>query len=110
MGVELHGTKGTVDFLRQSGIEIRPLAWPLDGVSPHAVDFIRDGKVDLVINIPKDDRPDELTNGYMIRRAAVDYNVPLITNRQIAMRFIEAASRLTKDQIHAKPWAEYASI
>ncbi len=110
MGVELHGTQGTVDFLRQSGIEIEPLAWPLDGVSPNAVDFIRDGKVDLVINLPKNDKPDELTNGYMIRRAAVDYNVPLITNRQVAVRFIEAASRLTMEQIQAKPWAEYASI
>jgi len=111
MGVELHGTQGTVDFLKQSGIEIKALAWPLDKVSPHAVDFIRDGKVDLVINIPKDDKPDELTNGYMIRRAAVDYNVPLITNRQVAMRFIEAIARLTtKDQILTKSWAEYAAI
>jgi carbamoyl-phosphate synthase large subunit len=111
LGVELHATKGTAAFLEQGDIHCGVLEWPLDDVHPDAVDFIRDGDVDLVINIPKDDRPDELTNGYMIRRAAVDFNVPLITNRQIAMRFIEAIARVDDlEAIPTKSWSEYAAI
>ncbi len=111
MGVELHATQGTAAFLEQNAIPCGALEWPLDDAHPDAVDFIRDTDLDLVINIPKDDRPDELTNGYMIRRAAVDFNVPLITNRQIAMRFIEAVARIDDvDGIPTKSWAEYAAI
>lgn len=109
-GVRLYATKGTATFLDQNSIACEVVQWPLDEVSPNAIDFIRDDRPDLVINIPKDDRPDELTNGYMIRRAAVDFNVPLITNRQIAMRFIEAVSRISMDEISTKSWAEYAPV
>ncbi len=111
LGVELHATKGTAAFLDNAGIPCAALQWPLDNVHPDAVDFIRDQEVDLVINIPKDDRPDELTNGYMIRRASVDFNVPLITNRQIAMRFVEAIARTDDvDAIPIKSWGEYAAL
>ncbi len=109
-GVRLYATKGTATFLEQHEIPSEVVEWPLDNVSPNAIDFIRDDRPDLVINIPKNDRPDELTNGYMIRRAAVDYNVPLITNRQIAMRYIEALSRMTDGDIETKSWGEYAAV
>ena len=68
---------------------------------------IREHEVDLVINIPSNDRVDELTNGYVIRRAAVDFNVPLITNRQIAQRFIEAVTRTDAASMAMKAWDEY---
>ena len=109
-GVKLYATKGTAEFLERSGIHAQAVEWPLDDVSPNAIDFIRDDHPDLVINIPKDDRPDELTNGYMIRRASVDFNVPLITNRQVAMRFIEAVSHTTMDEITTKSWREYTLV
>lgn len=109
-GVRFLATHGTARFLAQSGIHAEDVEWPLDDVSPNAIDVIRDDRPDLVINIPKDDRPDELTNGYMIRRAAVDFNVPLITNRQVAMRFIESLSRITPEEITTKSWREYALV
>ena len=109
-GARLHATAGTARFLRDAGLEVEALAWPLDGGAPNALDVLREQRVDLVVNIPKNDRPDELTNGYMIRRNAVDYNVPLITNRQLAMRFIEAIARLEPSEIHTKAWADYAGV
>ena len=68
---------------------------------------IRSGQIDLVLNIPKNDQEDELTNDYIIRRAAVDYNVPLITDRQIAMRLAEALSRVGLEDLQIKSWGEY---
>ena len=74
------------------------------------MDAIRGGKIDLVLNIPKDDTTDELTNDYIIRREAVDYNVPLITNRQIAMRLAEALARVSVEDLQIKSWAEYETV
>ncbi|MEM1165927.1 MAG: carbamoyl-phosphate synthase (glutamine-hydrolyzing) large subunit [Planctomycetota bacterium] len=107
-GVELFATKGTATFLNDAGVEATPLEWPLDEKSPNTLDAIREGRVDLVINIPKNDQKVELTNGYMIRRAAVDYNVPLFTNRQLAQRFIEAIAARAADDLAVKSWGEYA--
>jgi len=107
MGVTLYGTQGTAKFLRQNGLPISTLHWPLDKKSPNAVDYIKEGKIDLVINIPKSYQTQELTNGYLIRRTAVDFGVMLITNRQIAMRFVEAICNKSIDDLKIKAADEY---
>ncbi len=107
MGVKMYATNGTARFLTEAGVPVAKLEWPLDKAQPNCMDVLRERRVDLVINIPKSNKSEELTNGYMIRRAAVDYNVPLITNRQIAARFIEAVTRLKAKELKIKPWSEY---
>ncbi len=99
--------RGTADFLRANGIEIRVLHWPLDGKSPDTIDNLGQGKIGLVINIPKNYQEQELANDYLIRRRAVDFSVPLITNIQLAQRFVEALSRKDLDDLQVKSWAEY---
>jgi carbamoyl-phosphate synthase large subunit len=83
------------------------LFWPLEKKEPNVITYLKNGKIDLVINIPKSYQERELTNGYLIRRTAADFNVMLITNRQIAMRFIEAISRLKMDDLKIRSWGEY---
>ncbi len=107
MGIAIHATHGTAAFLREHGIHCDEHNWPLEKTSPNVVDLIRERKVDLVINLPKNFQEEELTNDYLIRRASVDFNVPLITNRQIAMRFIEAISRINVEDLLIKGWDEY---
>lgn len=106
-GAEIYGTKGTAVFLANHGVEIAPVHWPLEKASPNALDLIRSGELDLVINIPKDATEQELTNDYMIRRAAVDGGVPLITNIQLAQLFIKAICDKTLDTLEVRSWAEY---
>jgi carbamoyl-phosphate synthase large subunit len=84
------------------------LNWPLDEEKPGVVEYLKEGKIDLVVNIPKNYNEDELTNDYTIRRAAVDYAVPLITNRQVAMRLFEALSKISKEDLKIKSWDEYS--
>lgn len=86
-GVEFYGTRGTAAFMADNGLEVTPVYWPMEKSSPNALELIRSGTLDLVINIPKDASEEELTNDYMVRRAAVDGGVPLITNIQLAQRF-----------------------
>jgi carbamoyl-phosphate synthase large subunit len=76
-------------------------------MSPNAVDLVRDGTIDLVVNIPKDASEEELTNDYMIRRAAVDHGVPLITNIQLAQRLAQALLRKSIDSLEIRSWSEY---
>lgn len=107
-GIRLYATPGTADFLRQNGVDAEPLNWPLGPDEPKTTDYIKERKVDLVINIPKNYQEEELTNDYMIRRAAVDFNVPLITNRQIAMRLGEALLQIRDmDDMEIRSWREY---
>jgi carbamoyl-phosphate synthase large subunit len=106
-GVEFYGTKGTAAFLAEHGVEITPVYWPLEKESPNALDVIRRGKLDLVINIPKDATEDELTNDYMIRRAAVDNGVPLITNIQLAQRLTHALCEKTVETLEVRSWGDY---
>nr|HQV34641.1 hypothetical protein [Calditrichia bacterium] len=80
---------------------------PLEKSEPNTLTYIKEGKIDLVVNIPKNYQEEELTNDYMIRRAAVDFNVPLITNRQLVMRFVEAISRKTLQDLRITHWGEY---
>ncbi|MDK2972722.1 MAG: carbamoyl-phosphate synthase large subunit [Candidatus Sumerlaeota bacterium] len=107
-GVRIYATGGTARFLEQNGIKATVLAWPLEEGEPKTIDYIKEHKVDLVINIPKNFQEDELTNDYIIRRTAVDFNVPLITNRQIAMRLAEAlASRGADTKYEIESWKFY---
>jgi len=107
LGIHFFATRGTAKFMQSNGIAAEMLHWPLDKRQPNTVDYIQSGKIDLVINIPKNYQEEELTNDYMIRRTAVDYNVPLITNRQFAMRFAEAMLRLRLDDLQIKSWRDY---
>ncbi|MCH6550886.1 MAG: carbamoyl-phosphate synthase (glutamine-hydrolyzing) large subunit, partial [Planctomycetes bacterium] len=110
LGIRFLATEGTAAFLRDNGIESEVVHWPLEKRQPGALEAVRAGAIDLVINIPKNDTPDELTNGYMIRRAAVDYNVPLMTNRQLVMRLAEALSRIRHEDLQIRSWAEYETV
>jgi len=106
-GYNLYGTKGTALFLRQNGIECTVLHWPDEKAKPNTLDYLRKRKIDLVINIPKDLSSAELSNDYTIRRSAVDYNIPLITNARLASAFLIAVCNLSIEDITIKSWNEY---
>ncbi|MEA2078141.1 MAG: carbamoyl-phosphate synthase (glutamine-hydrolyzing) large subunit [Candidatus Marinimicrobia bacterium] len=107
MGTSIYATGGTSDFLKKHDVPNKMLYWPLDEKQPGVVEYLKKGSIDLVINIPKNYNEDELTNDYTIRRTAVDYAVPLITNRQVAMRLFEALPKTTIDSLKIKSWDEY---
>ncbi len=107
LGIKFYGTQGTSKFMNSNGIHVETLEWPLSGKSPSAAEYIKSGKIDLVINIPKNFQEEELTNDYIIRRTAVDYKIPLITNRQLAMRLAEALINKNPLTLNAKSWDEY---
>ncbi len=106
-GFSLFATKGTADFLEANGVAAEVLHWPDSPQKPNTLDFIRERKVDLVINIPKNLSAAELNNDYTIRRSAIDFNVPLITNPRLASAFIHAFCKLGPDDIKIKAWDEY---
>jgi len=107
LDMNLHATQGTADFLQASGLTATVLHWPLEGKSPNTIEYLNQGQIDLVINIPKNYHEQELTNDYLIRRKAVDFSVPLITNIQLAERFVEALSRKGLGDLQIKSWVEY---
>jgi len=107
MGTKIYATHGTALFLEENGVKCMELKWPLDQEAPNTIEYIKDGKIDLVINLPKNFQEEELTNDYLIRRTAVDFAVPLFTNRQLAQRFIEASSRLGLEDLQIKSWSDY---
>ncbi|MCC8119563.1 MAG: carbamoyl-phosphate synthase (glutamine-hydrolyzing) large subunit [Bacteroidales bacterium] len=106
-GYKLYGTAGTAEFLNKNGVECTPVSWPDEDGENNVVDMIAEHKFDLIINIPKDQTRRELTNGYRIRRDAIDHNIPLITNSRLARAFIEAFCALNEDDIKIKSWQEY---
>jgi carbamoyl-phosphate synthase large subunit len=106
-GHKLFATRGTQLFLKNAGVEAYVAYWPDENKSPNTIDLIRSREVDLVINIPKDLSPTELNNDYTIRRSAVDFNVPLITNARLASAFILAFCKLDIDDLAIKSWDEY---
>ena len=108
MGVHIYATHGTADFLRTNMIEATVLHWPLEGESPNTIAYLSQGMIDLVINIPKNYQEEELTNDYLIRRTAADFSVPLITNIQLAQRFVESLSCKSLADLKIKSWGEYA--
>jgi len=106
-GYSLFATHGTHEFLKLNGIESIDLAWPDEDKKPNVLDHLSSKTIDLVINIPKDLSSHELSNDYTIRRSAVDFNIPLITNARLASAFIYAICKMGLDDIPIKSWDEY---
>ncbi len=107
-GYELYATGGTSKYLEDNGIRNTLVHWPSEpNQQPQALDLLHDHKIDMVVNIPKNLTTHELTNGYKIRRAAIDLNVPLITNSRLASAFINAFCTMKLDEIGIKSWNEY---
>lgn len=107
-GYELYATPGTSRYLTENGVANTLVNWPSDpGKEPQALQLLHDKKIDMVVNIPKDLTAGELTNGYKIRRAAIDLNVPLITNSRLASAFITAFTTLKLEDVDIKAWGEY---
>ena len=104
---ELYASHGTQKFLVDNGIKATEVDWPDEDGENNILTMIADKKFDLIINIPKDVTRRELTNGYNIRRGAIDYNIPLITNARLASAFITAFCTLDLDDVHIKSWDEY---
>ena len=107
-GYNLFATGGTSKYLTENGLENTLVYWPSDeGKQPQALDLLHEKKIDMVVNIPKDLTPRELTNGYKIRRASIDLNIPLLTNSRLASAFIAAFCNVKLDDIDIKAWGEY---
>jgi carbamoyl-phosphate synthase large subunit len=108
MGLKFFGTKGTADFYKHNGgIDVEVLYRPFDNKEPSILTYLSEGKIDLVINIPKTAEKVELDSDYIIRRKAVDLNIPLLTNVQIAKRFIKALEQYNPTELPVKSWNEY---
>ena len=106
-GYCIFATSGTARFLREHGMEVTELHWPDEEQQPNVMEYLQQKKIDLVVNIPKNHTRRELDNGYRIRRAAVDYNIPLITNARLASAFIYAICKVGKEDLAIKAWDEY---
>ncbi len=107
-GYELYATGGTSRYLAENGVANTMVYWPSDeGKQPQALTLMHERKIDMVVNIPKDLTQHELTNGYKIRRTAIDLNIPLITNSRLASAFIHAFCTLDLDDLEIKSWSEY---
>ena len=106
-GFEIYATSGTRDFLAANGVKAEVVSWPDEGKENNIMDMMAGHKFDLVINIPKNHTRRELTNGYRIRRGAIDHNIPLITNARLASAFIEAFCSMKQNDIQIKSWQEY---
>ena len=107
-GFSIYATGGTSRYLAEQGIPNTLVHWPSDeGQQPQAIDLMRQHQIDMVVNIPKDLTAGELTNGYKIRRAAVDLNIPLLTNSRLAAAFIQAFCTVSPEDLAIKSWEEY---
>ncbi len=107
MGLKFYGTKGTADFYKENGIDVEVLYRPFDNAEPGILTYLSEGKIDLVINIPKSAEKVELDSDYIIRRKAVDLNIPLFTNVQFIKRFIKSIEHYSLDSLPVKSWDEY---
>jgi carbamoyl-phosphate synthase large subunit len=110
-GYKIYATEGTAKFLGENGVNAIAVGWPDEAHKdiPNVMDMIHDHKFDLIVNIPKNHTKRELTNGYKIRRAAIDHNIPLITNARLASAFIEAFCKKSLDDLQIKSWQEYTA-
>ena len=106
-GYELYATGGTSRYLTENGVENNLVYWPSEEGTPQALTMLHNREIDMVVNIPKDLTVSELSNGYKIRRAAVDLNIPLITNSRLASAFIQAFCHIDMDDLPIKSWSEY---
>ncbi|NDV47027.1 carbamoyl-phosphate synthase (glutamine-hydrolyzing) large subunit [Paludibacter sp. 221] len=104
---EIYATGGTKDFLESNGVKAHMVSWPDENKDNNILDMMNNHKFDLVVNIPKNHTRRELTNGYKIRRGAIDHNIPLITNARLASAFIEAFCTMKESDIAIKSWQEY---
>ena len=105
-GYKIYATEGTAKFLNNNGIEAHAVCWP-DEEGENVLDIIAGHKVDLVINIPKNHTKRELTNGYRIRRWAIDHNIPLLTNARLAGAYVKAFLNKPVESIGITPWQDY---
>jgi len=108
-GYKIYGTRGTAKFLGENGVEIEAVAWPDEKGEKTALDLIRSKEVDFVINIPKNLSEDELYNDYQIRRAAIDLNVPLVTNARLASAFIYSFCKKSQETLDINTYSHYLS-
>ena len=108
-GYKIYATAGTAAFLNAHGVDTTPVFWPDErpDAENNVMKMISEHKFDLIVNIPKNHTKRELTNGYKIRRAAIDHNIPLITNARLAGAFIEAFCDMKPEDIQIKSWQEY---
>ena len=107
-GYQLYATGGTSRYLEENGIKNTLVHWPSEeGAQPQALDLLHSHEIDMVVNVPKNLSVGELTNGYKIRRAAIDLNIPLITNSRLASAFINAFCTKSLDDIEIKAWSEF---
>ncbi|MFR3444130.1 MAG: carbamoyl-phosphate synthase (glutamine-hydrolyzing) large subunit [Segatella copri] len=108
-GYTIYATAGTAKFLNDNNVKATAVGWPDEDQKdlPNVMQMIADHKFDLIVNIPKNHTKRELTNGYRIRRGAIDHNIPLFTNARLASAFIEAFCTLSQDQLQIKSWQEY---
>ena len=106
-GYNIYGTAGTARFLNENGIPATTVCWPDEQGDLNIMDMFSQHVFELVVNIPKDHSKRELTNGYKIRRAAIDHNIPLITNARLASAFISAFCNMDEKGIQIKSWQEY---
>ena len=107
-GLKIYATEGTYRFLTENGIPAVRVYWPSDSEGqPQALDLLHDKLIDMVVNLPKNLSSAELSNGYKVRRAAIDLNIPLLTNARLASTFIKAFTQLSPDDIQIKAWDEY---
>ncbi len=106
-GYKLYATSGTSKYLTENGVENTLVYWPSESWQPQALDMLHNHEIDMVVNIPKDLTVNELSNGYKIRRASIDLNVPLITNSRLASSFITAFCTTKLEDIEIKAWGEY---
>ena len=106
-GYNIFATEGTAKFLQENGVKSTPVSWPDEDGDNKVMDMIANHKFDLIINVPKNQTKRELTNGYRIRRGAIDHNIPLMTNVRLAKAFIEAFCSMSLDDIKIKSWQEY---
>ena len=107
MGYRFFATSGTARFFRANGIEAETLRWPLEEGPPNCIDYIAGGRIGLVINIPKNNEEEELSNDYLIRRSAVDHEVPLLTNLRLTERLVEALETTDFERLPVREWSEY---
>lgn len=108
MGLKFYGTKGTAEFYKGNGsLDVEVLYRPFDNQEPSILTYKNEGKIDLVINIPKTAEKVEPDSDHIIRRKAVDLNIPLLTNIQIAQRFVKALNQYSPSQLRVKSWDEY---
>ena len=106
-GYRIFATGGSSKFLTENGVENTLVYWPSEEGQPQALDMLHRKEIDMVVNIPKNLTAGELDNGYKIRRAAIDLNIPLITNARLASAFIGAFTSMSLDDLAIKSWAEY---